>query len=100
MLVAPSSRRLVARLPRRDLHKVLLPASPHSHRGLQYQYFGLSTAAPPSRKAKVEGDISSVFASLSGDQAIGAQLPQRFADLKASLVSGPDHAAACEYSGT
>lgn len=38
-----------------------------------------------SRKSKKEGDISSVFVSLSGDGA-GTQLPPRFATMKKALL--------------
>lgn len=44
----------------------------------------LATAVGP-RKSKKEGDISSVFVSLSGDGA-GTQLPPRFATMKKQLL--------------
>lgn len=45
-----------------------------------------SDAAPQTRKRipKVEGDISSVFASLAGDKK--EELPTRFADLKREII--------------
>jgi len=45
-------------------------------------------AQPASRIQKQEGDISSVFPSLSGAAAV--PLPPRFSDLKKELVSSPE----------
>lgn len=48
-----------------------------------------ASMASASTKQKVEGDISSVFASMSG--AALEQLPPRFAELKRTIVgSSPD----------
>lgn len=52
-----------------------------------------ATATNPSyrdRRPRKEGDISSVFASLSGSEA--TTLPSRFADLKTNLIA-PHHSA-------
>lgn len=48
----------------------------------------LATAAKSVSRPKKEGDISSVFVSLSGGQA--PQLSQRFADLKNHLIRGDE----------
>ena len=45
-----------------------------------------TTTSKPERTAKLAGDISSVFPSLSG--AVSAPLPPRFADLKRRLIHG------------
>lgn len=47
----------------------------------------LATEAKPTSKPKKEGDISSVFVSLSGDGQ-AAQLPKRFAEVKSQLMRG------------
>lgn len=47
---------------------------------------GLATAAPRVKKARKEGDISSVFVSLSGDGASGPHLPERFVAVKNQLL--------------
>lgn len=44
---------------------------------------------PRSRGPRKEGDISSVFASLSGTVA---PLPPRFADIKSKIIEGKEHA--------
>ncbi|KAF4125033.1 DUF1479 domain protein [Geosmithia morbida] len=44
----------------------------------------LATAAQEHRSAKAEGDISSVFRSLSGSD-VDEKLPQRFADVKSAI---------------
>lgn len=59
------------------------PHFPRSSTGVQPQ------PAREAPKAKEEGSIASVFASLSGSQAV---LPARFAQLKASLVKDDAHA--------
>lgn len=62
----------------------------------------LATEAMSSTKskgAKSEGTIASVFASLSGDGELGFSLPQRFADMKSSWISGPEHAEKRECGG-
>ncbi|KAG8862904.1 hypothetical protein FRB96_000322 [Tulasnella sp. 330] len=46
--------------------------------------------SPPIRKAKKEGDISSVFTSLSG--AAHVELPPRFAELKRTIVGSSEDA--------
>lgn len=46
---------------------------------------------PPAKAGKEEGTIASVFASLSGGTLEDA-LPDRFAQLKQSLVTSPSHA--------
>jgi len=48
--------------------------------------FPVATAAPQPRKRipKLEGDISSVFASLAGDKT--DELPSRFAELKREII--------------
>lgn len=52
----------------------------------------LATQAKPSKK---EGDISSVFVSLSG--ATASKLPQRFADIKKQLIAGHEEALSASW---
>lgn len=52
----------------------------------RFSYFPTMNPVPALRSAKKEGDISSVFASLSGGEA--KELPQRFVDIKKHLIHG------------
>lgn len=57
----------------------------------------LATAAPDIRdRSRKEGDISSVFASLSGADA--TPLPSRFADIKTSLIRNNEQAVEASWS--
>jgi hypothetical protein len=58
----------------------------------------LATATQPhiSRALRAEGDISSVFASLSGNEAV--PLPTRFADIKSSLIHGHEPEITASWS--
>jgi hypothetical protein len=60
-----------------------------------------ASASQPQRKTsyyapKKEGDISSVFASLSASEAV--PLPSRFAELKSSLIQGYESALISSWS--
>lgn len=54
------------------------------------------TTAPPRDRSRKEGDISSVFASLSGAEA--APLPERFAAIKTALIRGNESAISASWS--
>jgi hypothetical protein len=54
-----------------------------------------ATTQPRNRGPKKEGDISSVFASLSGAATI---LPPRFADIKSKLIEGREPAIEASWS--
>jgi hypothetical protein len=59
----------------------------------------LATATSPQprdRGPRKEGDISSVFASLSGSEA--TPLPHRFADIKSNLIRGKESAIQASWS--
>lgn len=49
---------------------------------------GASRYASTSAESRKEGDISSVFVSLSGDDGAPPALPERFADVKRNLLHG------------
>lgn len=57
-----------------------------SGRVLSVQLLGTASRSAVTAAAKKEGDISSVFVSLSG--AAPEPLPQRFADVKTQLIAG------------
>ncbi|KAE8451171.1 hypothetical protein EG329_004843 [Mollisiaceae sp. DMI_Dod_QoI] len=57
----------------------------------------LAAATATIRSQRAEGDISSVFASLSG--AAPQPLPERFADIKTSLVQGREKEITASWQG-
>ena len=56
-----------------------------------------TSSQPRSRGSKKEGDISSVFASLSGD-GTATPLPPRFADIKSKLIQSREPAIQASWS--
>lgn len=68
---------MLSTLKRSIRHPLFIRAPFNTHR---------SYAVSSTTTAKPEGDISSVFVSLSGAEA--QPLPQRFADLKGQLIRG------------
>ena len=57
---------------------------------------GLATATTREHVAKKEGDISSVFASLSGGESV--PLPERFAKVKQDLIAGNEAAITASWT--
>lgn len=56
-----------------------------------------TASSPSSKKPKAEGSIASVFATLSGGTLEDA-LPDRFAQLKQSLITSPSHAEHLQHT--
>ncbi|CAD6440469.1 446de36d-d1cc-4328-b8cf-7af3e9558fc5 [Sclerotinia trifoliorum] len=89
-----STRRLLSSIPRTS--SFLKSKPKFTIRTLATEIKSFKMSSMNAMNTKQEGDISSVFASLSGTKA--TPLPERFADIKRNLIRGHEEAVQASFT--